>query len=76
MKHSELSNLPIWILSRQLLLKFSINKEELIGVSAKIEPRLSEEGLILSVGSEKHTLIGTTVVLVLPGNKLSVGFGY
>ncbi len=47
-----------------------------MGVSVKIEPRLREEGLILSVGSEKYTLIGTTVVFVLPGNKLSVDFEY
>ena len=64
------------MLNLEVLLRFSIIKDELTVVSANIEPKFSEEGLILRVGSEKHTLMGTTEVFVFPGTKLSVGFGY
>jgi hypothetical protein len=60
----------------QLLLRFSIIKDEVKKFWANIEPKFSEEGLILSAGSEKHTLIATTEVFAFPSTELSLGFGY
>ena len=37
-------------------------------------PNAIAEGLILSAGSEKQTLIGTTKVVIFPGCELSVIF--